>query len=161
MYKIIIIILLFLLVSNMIIFFYTRKYNEIKTIEPYLSSYYNEKYESIVTDPSLQIMVTNSFNDPSYQKIINNSGLEIYDIYKQYSPPSNMDLRTNYGTDNYNVEYHDTYDISDNSLEGSDIFKIGYYPIGSFRYGSRSFVPNYEESTLLSYYLYQERSSSV
>jgi hypothetical protein len=135
--------LLILIISNIALYFYSI---EPKSIETYTS--YSELSTAIGSDPSFQLMVATSYNDPSYQHVLKSANLEIYDIIKPYSPV--YDPHTQYKTDNYMVEYHDTFDISDNYLEGSDIFKVGYQTNGSFRYGSRSFVPNYEEAILLS-----------
>ena len=115
--------------------------------EPYSS--YTELSTAILNDPSFQIIVESSYNDVSYQYITNPSSNFLNNPLTNVYHPIN-DPRITYKTDNYNMEYHDKYDSSFNYLDGTDIYKIGYYPLGSFRYGPKSFVPNYEDAIVLS-----------
>ena len=62
----------------------------------------------------------------------------------------NTDPRTQYRTNNYDVQYHDEYDLNTIYFPDSDIFKIQYLPVSSFPYGSTSYVPTYTDAVLLS-----------
>jgi hypothetical protein len=91
------------------------------------------------------------------------SNLRIHNI-------ENLDMsssRKKYDSNNYDVQYHSTVEeIQENSNPGSYLIgrdgklqyipwtnmstQVNYYEPGTFKYGSESWIPNYEESIILS-----------
>jgi hypothetical protein len=80
--------------------------------------------------------------------------------------PGAFSGRTNYDTNNYDVQYHESIkQIEEHSSSGSWLIgssgklefmpwseiasQVTYYPTGAYEYGATTWVPTYEESVLL------------
>ena len=128
----------------------------------------------------------NSLTDTNFDKNkFKSKDNEIADLLKQKTKTIDDDKTSNktYNSDNYNITYHDdptTHKNDDDSNAGVGKMwvrdKSGklisvpysnvknttlYYQTGSYPFGPSSYVPNYEESTLLSKSSNQSNVSSV
>lgn len=123
--------------------------------------------------------------DSSYNKMFKNKDVQIDYLNKQKTKTIDDDKTSNkaYNSDNYNITYHE--DPSQNTNDDDSTAGVGrmwvrdksgklisvpysnvqnktlYYETGSYPFGPSSYVPNYEESTLLSKYSNDSNISSV
>jgi len=126
-----------------------------------------------------------SLSDSSYNKMFKSKADEIAYLNKQKVKTIDDDKTSNtvYNSDNYNITYHTdptTHSNDDDSNAGVGRMWIRdksgklisvpysnvknstlYYETGSYPFGPSSYVPNYEESTLLSKSSNQSNVSSI
>lgn len=81
----------------------------------------------------------------------------------------NLAIKTKYDTNNYDMQYHDEIDINSQSITGKTMVRdkngkmvlmtgpikmVGptFYTPGTFKYGPKTYIPNYEDTIILSQY---------